>query len=85
MRGTATGGKTQGAIEHNSGNTRCAVGKKLDHYEPPLNHVAVANQLDTIFGLLQCILHVRKVTFLIYFHSTILLHTIFMWGIKDTF
>jgi hypothetical protein len=66
----------QGAIEHNSGNTCCAVGKNLDHYNPTLNHVAVANQFDTFCGLSRCILCVRKVTFLIYFHPTILLHTV---------
>ncbi len=64
----------QGAIKHNSGDTHCAVGNKLDHYEPPQNHVSVANQFDTTFGLSRCILHVRK--FFIYFYPTILLHTI---------
>jgi hypothetical protein len=85
MWGTAAGGKTQGAIEYNFGNTCCAVGKKMDHYKPPLNYVAEANQFDTICGLLRCILRVCKVTFLIYFHPTILLHTILDVGIVDTF
>ncbi len=29
-------------IEHNSGNTCCAVSKKIDHHDSPLNHVNVA-------------------------------------------
>jgi hypothetical protein len=72
----AAGGNTEGAIEHISGNTHCAVSKKLDDYNPTLNHVAVANQFDTICGLSWCILCVCKVTFLIYFYPTILLHTV---------
>jgi hypothetical protein len=66
----------QGAIKHNSGNTCCAVGKKMDHYEPPQNHVGAANQFDTICGLSRCILCVHKVKILIYFHPMILLHTV---------
>ncbi len=36
-------------IKHNPGNTHCAVGKKSDHHDSPLNNIALANHLtDTV-------------------------------------
>ncbi len=63
-------------IEHNSGNTRCADGKKMNHHDSPLNHVNVANLFDRICALSPCILRVCNVTFLTNFHPTFFLHTV---------
>jgi hypothetical protein len=74
-------------IEHNSGNTRCAVGKKSDHHDSPLplNNVAVANLFDTICPLSPHILHVRNVTILTNFHLAFAYTPFLMWVVVATF
>jgi hypothetical protein len=57
------------------------VGKKSDHHNAPINHVNAANLFDRICALSPCILCVRNVTFLTYFHPTFFLHTILDVGV----
>ncbi len=69
-------------IEHNSGNTCCTIGKKLNHHESPQNNVALANLFDRYCALSPCILCVCNVTFL---HHTFFLHTILDVGYCSNF
>ena len=69
-------------IEHNSGNTCCAVSKKLDHHNSSLNNIALANQFDRYCALSPCIHRVCNVTFL---HHTFFLHTVLDVGYHSNF
>ncbi len=61
------------SFKHNSGNTCCAVGKKLDHHHSPVHNVAVANIFDRYYAPSPRILRVCNVKF---FYYTFLLPTI---------
>jgi hypothetical protein len=62
-------------IKHNSGNTHCNVGKKMDHHDSPQNNVTLANLFDRYCALSPCTLRVPNVTFLTFLHHTFFLHT----------
>ncbi len=72
-------------IKHNAGNTCCAVGKKSDHHDSPLNNVSLANLFDGYCAFSPCILCVFNVTYLTFLHHTFFLHTILDMGYRSNF